>query len=75
MQPSLDTTLSPVTPGMTEKFGGGYLIQGADGGLDSYMRACAEAKTAPISKLVRAAEEGGGCAHVSLAHRGVGDRG
>ena len=75
VQACLDTTLSPVTPGLTEKFGGGYFKEGQDGGVDAYLRACSEMRTAPISKLVKAVEEDGGCAHISLAHRGIGDRG
>eukprot|EP00283_Hemiselmis_rufescens_P013617 CAMPEP_0173451030 /NCGR_PEP_ID=MMETSP1357-20121228/45952_1 /TAXON_ID=77926 /ORGANISM="Hemiselmis rufescens, Strain PCC563" /LENGTH=56 /DNA_ID=CAMNT_0014417753 /DNA_START=45 /DNA_END=211 /DNA_ORIENTATION=- len=56
---------------MAEAFGGGYFRRGRDHGVDAYLRACAEMRTAPISKLVRNAGE---CTSVDIPHRGLGDR-
>jgi hypothetical protein len=45
-----DGTLSPVTPGLKEAFGGGYIREGTDHGVDLYLRvrACARSRLASL---------------------------
>jgi len=70
--PPPDSPLSPVTPGKTERFGGGYFAEGSDYGVDAYLRLCYDMRTAPITKITTHAAT---LTAIDLEHRGIGNRG
>jgi len=66
-----DECLSPIIKGAVEGVDGKYYDPATDNGVQTYLRACFDIRTTPVTKLVSATQ----LTALDLAHRGIGNRG